>query len=201
MNFYKENPHRNDLSPFYHLVGGYNCRIQEYEMSQNIVAPVAWMLAISIHKPSMVIEIGTDKGGLSNLISSVVATYGGEFHTMDINVGEKQNMYPLYGKSFSHQCNCFEHVDQIQRCIQLDVKCFVLCDGGDKKREFNTFSKFLKPGDVIGCHDFIDETIPNFTPDYWGCCEVQSKDLELDGLKDFMPEWFKYSAWKVCEKI
>ena len=59
MNFYKENPHRNDLSPFYHLVGEYNCRIQEYEMSQNIVAPVAWMLAISIHKPSMVIEIGT----------------------------------------------------------------------------------------------------------------------------------------------
>jgi hypothetical protein len=38
---------RNDVSPFYHLVGGYNCRIQEYEMSQNIIAPAAWMLGSS----------------------------------------------------------------------------------------------------------------------------------------------------------
>ena len=37
---------------------------------------------------------------------------------------------------------------------QLKGKTIVLCDGGDKPREFKTFSKYLKKGDLILGHDF-----------------------------------------------
>ena len=173
-------------------------------MSQNFVAPVAWMLSIKRFKPSMVIEIGTCKGGLSNLLSSVIQTYGGELHTLDIANGGYKNQYPLYGNSTFHQWDCFEHVEDIKEWIQRDGQCFLLCDGGNKPKEFNLFSDFLKPADVIACHDWIDEDIPNYSPEWWGWCEVQTRMIEhsitRNQLKKFMPEWFEFSAWCVKQK-
>lgn len=203
MNIDKENPHRSDKSPFYHLVGSYNCKVQEYEMSQNIIAPAAWMLAIATHKPAMVIEIGTCKGGLSSLLSSVVETYDGGFVTFDIRKREGEcGKYELYGRgAMFGEYDCFQNVDHIKDLIQNYGQCFLLCDGGNKPKEFNTFSKFLKSGDIIGCHDWCDETVPDYSPAWWGCQEVHTKDLELEGLKEFMPEWFRYSAWCVRQKI
>ena len=37
-------PH--DVSPLYHLTGGYNVRINDYEMAQNLIAPAAWALGL-----------------------------------------------------------------------------------------------------------------------------------------------------------
>ena len=204
MNISYEDSGRNDKSPLYHLVGEYNCRIQEYEMSQNLIAPSAWMLAILQHRPSMVIEIGTDKGGLSNLLSSCTAHYGGVFHTMDIKVGGDCNKYPLYGNATFHQWDCFEHYAEIKDWVQKKGQCFLLCDGGNKPEEFNTFSEILKPGDVIGAHDWMDETVPSFSPLYWGWQETHTRDLSESiirhALVDFMPEWFRWSAWCVKQK-
>jgi hypothetical protein len=195
---------REDVSPFYHLIGGYNCKIQEFEMSQNLVAPVAWMLAIRKHKPSMVIEIGTDKGGLSSLLSSVIQTYGGEFHTMDIKSGGTTCMYPLHGNSTFHQWDCFEHVDEIKALIQRKGLCFLLCDGGDKPKEFNLFSDLMKSGDVIACHDWCGPDSAQFSPEFWGWSEVPNEriDASIKGNKliDFIPEWFEFSAWCVKQK-
>jgi hypothetical protein len=194
----------NDKSPLYHLTGDYNVRVQEYEMSQNMIAPAAWSLAVMRHRPLMVIEIGTCKGGLSNLLSGCTAHYGGEFHTMDVHSGGEKNKYPLYGNATFHLWDCFEHAEEIGELIRRPGQCFVLCDGGNKVREFSRFAEFLKPGDVIGAHDWIDETIPNYSPDFWGCCEVRTPDLEptfaRHGLTDFMPEWFQYSAWCVKQR-
>lgn len=196
--------HGNDMSPMYHRTGPYNMRIQEYEMSQNLIAPAAWGLAIMQHKPAMVIEIGTDKGGFSNLLSSFVAHYGGEFHTMDIRNGGLENQYPLYGNATFHQWDCFEHANAIGELIDRPGQCFVLCDGGNKKLEFSTFALALKPGDVIAAHDWADETVPNYSPDYWGCYETSTASLQpaIDKHKlvDFMPEWFHFSAWCVKQK-
>lgn len=38
--------------------------------------------------------------------------------------------------------------------IQRQGKTVVFCDGGDKIREFDLLSQFLKPGDVICTHDY-----------------------------------------------
>lgn len=193
----------DDLSPLYHLTGPCNTNLNGLEMAQNIIAGPAWALAILKHRPKMVIEIGTSKGGLSSLLSACVAHYGGEFHTMDVHDDGDYNQYPLHGNAKFHCADCFEPatMENIRILIQSEGLCFLLCDGGNKIREFNEFSKFLKSGDVIGGHDWIDETNPEYSPLYWGWLETHSKDLDFTGLKEFMPEWFYPSAWCVREKI
>jgi len=37
---------------------------------------------------------------------------------------------------------------------------FLYCDDGDKPREVQTFAPWLRPGDVIGCHDWGKEIGP-----------------------------------------
>ncbi len=204
MNLSESNPDRNDKSPLYHLVGEANCTIQGYEMSQNVIAAPAWMLAILQHKPSMVIEIGTCKGGLSNLISSCTAHIGAEFHTMDTMNGGEKNKYPLYGNASFHQWDCFKYIEEIKNWIRKPGMCFVLCDGGNKPREFNLFSDLIKTGDIIAAHDFLPNDVPDYTPLYWGCFETHQEYLDdainRNGLVDFEPKWFKWSAWCVKQK-
>ena len=193
----------DDLSPLYNLTGPSNTNLNGLEMAQNCIAPAAWALAILKHKPSMVIEIGTSKGGLSSFLSGCVAHYGGEFHTMDIHGNGDYNKYPLHGNAAFHLMDCFSGggISFIVDRISCSSKCFILCDGGNKIKEFNTFSKLLDTGDVIGAHDWIDETDPEYSPLYWGWLETHSKDLDFTGLKEFMPEWFYPSAWCVRQKI
>ena len=193
----------DDLSPLYHLHGAYNIRINEREMSQNLIAPAAWALAIMLHKPKMVIEIGTSKGGLSALLADCVAHVGGEFHTFDIHGDGDFNQYPLRGNATFHLGGCFEfpHAKIIVDCLRAPGRCFLLCDGGNKPKEWNTFRQFLKRGDVIAAHDWCDETIPNYSPDFWIMLETPIARLNVDGMIPFMDSWFHYSAWIVRERL
>jgi len=193
----------DDLSPLYHLTGPCNTNLNGLEMAQNIIAGPAWALAILKHKPAMVIEIGTSKGGLSSLLSACVAQYGGEFNTFDVHKDGDYNQYPLHGNAQFHWMDCFEPegFEFITSLIEEPGKCFLLCDGGNKPKEFNIFSNFLKVGDVISAHDWIDETVPGASPLIWGWLETHSRQLEGSckehSLEKFMPEWFDWSAWFV----
>lgn len=113
-----------------------------------------------------IIEIGTNRGGLSiwlndnkNLNSKLI--------TFDITAEflkfspDKEGIDFRIGDCFS---SAFE---QIKNLITEDGQVLLLCDGGDKNTEFNLFSKFLKPNDVIMCHDYVD--------DYETYVNVQSK--------------------------
>lgn len=196
----------NDLSPLYNLTGPSNVNINGLEMAQNLIAPAAWCLAILKHKPTMVIEIGTSKGGLSSLISGCIKEIGSEFHTFDVHSDGDYNQYPLHGNSTFHKMDCFsgQGLEFIKILIQKEGRCFVLCDGGNKPREFNEFSKYLKSGDVIACHDWCDESIKNYSPLYWGWAEVHSDQVgpacKKHSLVKFEPAWFDWSAWFVRQK-
>lgn len=48
----------------------------------------------------------------------------------------------------------FDDLDAVKDFIQREGKTIVLCDGGDKIREFDTLSPYLKSGDVICTHDY-----------------------------------------------
>lgn len=187
-------------SPFYKLTGDHNCEINGLKMSQNIIAPAAWCLAIMQEKPGIVLEIGTGRGGLSYLMSQAVATYGGQVGTFDIKDElQRELVWPSefgVGDVFAPAS-----LKLIEHLFSLNVKMFVLCDGGNKEKEWNTFAPFLKPGDVIAAHDWINDRIPNFCPDYWSWSEVSEFGLNLSGMDEFMPEWFDKSAWFVRQKV
>ena len=48
-------------------------------------------------------------------------------------------------------------IEKIQKYIQEPGKTLVFCDGGNKKREFNLFAKYLKVGDIIMGHDYAKD--------------------------------------------
>lgn len=192
-----------DLSPLYQLIGSYNIKINDREMSQNLIAPAAWALAVMLHKPKMVIEIGTSKGGMSALLADCVAHVGGEFHTFDVHGDGDYNQYPLKGNATFHCGDCFDWPMFNLICEKTEQPglCFVLCDGGNKPKEWNAFRQFLKPGDIIGAHDWCDETMPKYSPDFWIMLETPTAKLNLEGMELWMDSWFHYSAWCVRQKL
>jgi 23S rRNA U2552 (ribose-2'-O)-methylase RlmE/FtsJ len=101
---------------------------------------------------STIIEIGFDRGALSlwlyrnkhenTKLVSYDISFGGKIIN-DIRIDFRLG-------------NCFsqEVINEIKDLIQLPGKTLVLCDGGNKEKEFELYSTFLKPGDVIMLHDY-----------------------------------------------
>jgi hypothetical protein len=67
-----------------------------------------------------------------------------------------------------------------------------LCDGGNKIKEFNTFSKHLKYNDVIMAHDYF-RTKPEHDVKKWKSCEIVYKDIEgackLNQIEPYHPQF------------
>ena len=88
--------------------------------------------------------------------------------------------------------------------IENSGKVLVLCDGGNKVREFNIISDFLKPGDVIMAHDYAPnrQVFENkYKNKLWNWFEIQDRDIQdavdSNNLKDYHTE-FNDVAW-VCK--
>jgi hypothetical protein len=111
---------------------------------------------ISENNFETILEIGTNRGGLTlwlndnKKINSKIYSFEIYEH---IPLFKKTDLDGdlIIGNIFS------ENIMQIVKNLLLDKKqCLLLCDGGDKNTEFNLFSKFLKPNDVIMLHDYCD---------------------------------------------
>ena len=80
-----------------------------------------------------------------------------------------------------------------------------MCDGGSKINEFNLLSKYLKSGDIIMAHDYVD-TKENFLKNYknkiWNLREIGDEHIkntcEKYNLKSYMKETFDKVVW-VCK--
>ena len=53
-------------------------------------------------------------------------------------------------------CFSLDTATEIIRFIRRPRKTLLLCDGGNKEKEFNLFCEFMKPGDIIMLHDYAD---------------------------------------------
>lgn len=104
------------------------------------------------------IEIGTWRGNLSLYMLMLCIEKGKEFHTFDIEDYEPSKMKKKLGfdKHF-YKKDVFKVKWLLKGLIEGKGKTVVFCDGGDKEREFNCFSRYLKKGDFIGVHDFGTE--------------------------------------------
>jgi GT2 family glycosyltransferase/23S rRNA U2552 (ribose-2'-O)-methylase RlmE/FtsJ len=102
-----------------------------------------------------IIEIGFNRGGLSIWLndnkreSTKLICYDitNEFNQVSTEEGIDFRIKDCYSNS---------SINEIKREIIKGGRTLVLCDGGDKNFEFNTFSRFIKKGDVIMCHDYCE---------------------------------------------
>lgn len=114
-----------------------------------------------------IIEIGTYKWGMSLFFFLWCKTKQAEFFTYDIKFFPMTRVLRELGiKKHFKQVDVFEEEKEIAELIEKDGITILFCDGGDKVRELNTFSKYLKRGDFIVVHDWGTEVFEHQVPSF-----------------------------------
>ena len=188
------------LNAYYNEVLGLECQ-------QSPLAALHFSTLLKILSPKSIIEIGTGIGGLTGMIGVYAFQKEIEFHSFDI----KSNLNKT--KKLLDALNVLLHYDDVlsdngSRVVIDLIKnakkpLFLLCDGGDKKKEINTFAKYLEVGDVIMAHDYC-ESPEVMNKQVWDWYELSYKDvkeeLEKNGFILYMQDMFKDSAWLCARK-
>jgi cephalosporin hydroxylase len=157
-----------------------------------------------------IIEIGSANGGLAMFLGEMMDNIAGNVISYDINkVSYGNNNLDLLNVDFRIK-SVFEKDTQqeIENIIKTGGKCLVLCDGGNKKKEFNWLSKHIKQGDFIMAHDYAsdeEQAKLNKLNKVWDWAEIQDKDV-TDSMKyvEKSPKYYKdFSevAWLCCTKV
>jgi hypothetical protein len=144
-----------------------------------------------------IIEIGYYKGGLTywlfknkkdsaEVFSYDISDANRDCHEAGINFLTK---------------DCFLSEEEISRLIIRDGKTLIFCDGGFKNKEFNTFSKYLKTGDVIMLHDYHDDEQPEPYNSFDDSCGwVYPAESNFSSIKGAVLEYglekFKYEDFR-----
>lgn len=148
-----------------------NTRILGGGASQNFAAFKLLENYIAYEKPQYVVEIGSQKGGLSVYLGTIACvTEQFLFHTFDIskkdwNCREHEGAGHWFEKmeSICSYCKSFESdiFSEFSYNIIFEnikkYKTLIICDGGDKAKEMHTYTPLLKISDMIMAHDFDHE--------------------------------------------
>jgi cephalosporin hydroxylase len=170
-------------------------------MSQNRIAVPTWSYAIDRYKPRRIIDLGTNNGGFAVFLGIHAWRIGAVVHSFDLCQAPSTELLPLTNvlPIHFHRANHREVADTFIRVlIETQGVSYVLCDGGSKVWEFNTFSDMLKPGDVIGVHDY------HVKDEFWPWGEIKQTDcsaaVERNHLVPFHQEYFDCAGWIVFRK-
>jgi len=156
-----------------------------------------------------IIEIGTHAGGLT-LFLHENKRKNCELISYDINT-DFNKVPKKYNIDF-RKGDCFDKkiLSEIKNLIlEKTKKILLLCDGGDKNKEFNIFSEYLKPGDVIMLHDYAEskeefkryQEILKWPAPYESSYSEIKDSLNLYKLKKHrLYEDFKKVIWGIFEK-
>lgn len=166
-------------------------------------------------RPKRILEIGTAHGGLTLLIRDILDENGMQDSTLrtydvidstslqqHINAGAK--IERIMKTIFDDNYQKLILPDEVREYIQSDGTTIVLCDGGNKKNEFNLLSQFLKSGDIIMGHDYSrneEHFRTVILNKVWNWFELQYSDIQSSvdayGLIPFMKDEFENVVW-VC---
>lgn len=112
-------------------------------------------------RPARLIELGTGSGGLSSYLKILCVNYGTAFYTYDMKDYREQHPETKLQKLIKLSDSRFiadifekKTIENISEKIKKNGCSFIYCDDGNKVREFKTYVKFLKNGDIIGVHDW-----------------------------------------------
>ncbi len=160
----------------------------------------------------VIIELGTSFGGHTYILDDIVKENNltHNIHTFDF-------LYRDYVELFLKERGCTYHIlderDEIYKETVVNLltnngKALLLCDGGNKKEEFNRYSEYLKVGDVIMAHDYsfdinvFENEIKNKR---WDWFEISFSDIEESVKKYNLIEHptvdFKNAVWACFVKI
>lgn len=178
-------------------------------MCQNRLAVPTWSYAMEALPPTRVIEIGSYSGALAIALGLHCRAIGARMVSYDVN-RTSESLDPIakaLGVEF-RTASCWDAEAELAALIGEAGTTFVLCDGGNKPRELATFARYLKPGDVIGAHDYdavheYDPSVPgNLRP--WPFSEIRAEDgnrvAREVGLLPWLQHHFDLAGWLVFQR-
>jgi len=168
--------------------------------SPEVLAALDTLHDATAHQPAVtIVEVGTLYGAFTTLLRDHDISAKAQIHTFDIvphAVGPRPPLVHAWlGDIF---------IDQLPRAeaiIKAPGRCFVFCDGGNKEREVNVLSQFLKVNDIILCHDYMkDPAMMGTEPaGFWPGCESQFSNikdaLERHGCVPFAEAAMQRAVW------
>lgn len=145
-------------------------------------------------------------GGFVQLLKSIKEFENIPIHTFDINLTEKlsSSLNRLSKKQvFFYMENIWTKKthNKIIKIIKQKGTTLVFCDGGDKKREFNSLAQYIKYDDLIFAHDYArnyeyGKSI-NYKPEITDSC-IEKICIKYD-LFQFMYNEFAAALW-LCRR-
>lgn len=164
----------------------------------------------SKNKKVNIIEIGTFRGGLTLIIDTYAKLYDLEytFNTYDIKDDLVKDETKLLFESLNIKFNLLDVFssfgnNHIKNIINQDSICLIFCDGGNKAKEINKFSNYIKRGDIILGHDYGYDA-NSFSKKEWTAFELSFNMIENTFLNNKFKFLFKNemeeSVWFCGEK-
>lgn len=186
------------LIPFYEPDGP-NI-VMGFPMGQNRIAPAVWAYAMEKHPPSNIIELGGGNGAFTIMLALASKNYGARVWSFDRAKPDERwrGLYNYLGIQFC-EGDIFGQIDRIKILIGTPGITYLLCDNGDKLKEFSLLASALKEGDIIAAHDyFVDEKL-------WKWSEIKVENVadtvESCALEPFMQEYFNTCGWLTYSKL
>lgn len=180
--------------------------VEGIKLSQSPAALSAFSVIIKTF--DCIIELGTFKGGLSCWLEENKRN-DAFFKTFDINpnvieIPEHKKINIGIGDTLSSIVE-----EEIKGYINEYNRVLILCDGGDKIKEFKLYSKLLKSGDAIMLHDYEHENeeykyyqkLSNWHwPSESSFNEIK-ESVEKNNLQEYYYDLFKPGFWGSFIKV
>jgi hypothetical protein len=189
------------MMPLFNTDGSSTCPLG-LPMNQNRLAVPMWSYAMEAYPPARIVELGSYGGGFTTAIGVHAWRIGAQVVSYDVMQAPDERFKALadfLGIRFV-QGDVFADPGRsgIVELIRAPGVTYLLCDNGDKRREFEAFAPHLKPGDVIAAHDYCAGE------QWWPWSEIRREDVqdsvEQGGLHPFLQEHFDLAGWLAFRK-
>ena len=132
-----------------------------YRVAQSVYAIPYWeRLFVLVPQFSRIIELGTGNGGFSCYLKLCAMRFWIPLYTFDVRPFQKTRItdaLSLDGSFTMLDILAPQSEETIGGLIKHNGRTILYCDNGHKISEFKMYAKYLKPGDLIGAHDWGDE--------------------------------------------
>lgn len=185
--------------PLYDRTSEGNCAFLGLRMCQNRLAVPVLSYVLETGGFAQVIELGTQLGGLSVLLGLQCKLLGAQMHTID---REDRTLYPELLNDFGVTCHRLDLFSAegnalVEGLVKQAGRTLLLCDNGDKAREFALFAPCLKSGDVIGAHDYHPDG--DYDAKRWAWHELHDSEVaavcDRENLLPYLAEDAIQAAW------
>ena len=121
-------------------------------------------------KPKTIIELGTMWGGFAAFLADESRAWSADVHTFDLSTEYQRDEFRA-ALSTRHNLNIHLGWDVLGFPRGLIVglltreRTLLYCDNGEKEHELTLYAPFVRPGSMIGVHDYDTEVRPQFAHD------------------------------------